>query len=66
MDWRSPVCECYYLRNQRDFVVKGIKLSLVLKRAFDISRGRLKSYKTEYDGTTVSLEGDVVDQFLSK
>ena len=64
IDWRSPVGECYYLRNQRDFVVKGIKYSLALKRAFDISRRKLKSYKTEYDGTTVSLEGDVVDQFL--
>ena len=64
IDWRSPIGECYYLRNQRDFVVKGSKISLVLKRAFDISKRKLKTYKTEYDGTTVSLEGDVVDSFL--
>ena len=64
VDWRSPLGECFYLRNQKEFVVKGNKLSLALKRAFDISERKLKSYQTEYDATNVSLDGDVVDQFL--
>lgn len=63
-DWRTPVGSCYYAPNQRRFRIEGIPYTLALKRALNISNRKLISYKTEYDGDTVSLEGDVIDPFL--
>ena len=64
VDWRAPVGECYYAQNQTTFDVKGLTYSLALRRALNIQNAELINYKTEYDGNTVSLEGDVIDPFL--
>jgi len=64
VDWRTPVGECYYAQNQTSFKIKGIEYSLALRRALNIKNARLINYTTEYDGNTVSLEGDVIDPFL--
>lgn len=64
VDWRSPVGSCYYASNQKEFNVNGINYFLALRRALNVKNGTLVSYKTEYDGETVSLEGDVIDPFL--
>lgn len=63
-DWRSPMGACYYATTQREFLVNGAKYQLALRRALDIRNATLVSYRTEYDGETVSLEGDVIDPFL--
>lgn len=64
VDWRTPLGSCYYASNQRNFHVNGIDYLLALRRALDVQNGALVSYRTEYDGETVSLEGDVIDPFL--
>jgi len=64
VDWRTPVGECYYAQNQTSFDVKGIIYSLALRRALNIQNAKLINYRTEFDGNTVSLEGDVIDPFL--
>lgn len=64
VDWRTPVGECYYAQNQTSFNIEGKAYSLALRRALNIQNSTLLSYKTEYDGNIVSLEGDVIDQFL--
>ena len=64
VDWRAPVGECFYAKNQTSFSIKGIEYSLALRRALNIQDAKLISYQTEYDGGTVSLEGDVIDPFL--
>lgn len=64
VDWRTPVGECYYAQNQTSFDVKGIMYSLALRRALNIQNAKLVNYRTEFDGNTVSLEGDVIDPFL--
>ena len=63
-DWRSPMGACYYATTQREFLVNGATYQLALRRALDIRNATLVSYRTEYDGETVSLEGDVIDPFL--
>lgn len=64
VDWRTPIGSCYYASNQKEFIVKNHKYLLALRRALDVRNAKLLSYQTEYDGETVSLEGDVIDPFL--
>jgi len=64
IDWRSQIGECYYISNQKEFRINGINYLLSLRRALDVKNKTLVSYRTEYDGTTVSLEGEVIDPFL--
>ena len=64
VDWRTPLGSCYYASNQKKFHVNGSNYLLALRRALDVKNGVLVSYRTEYDGETVSLEGDVIDTFL--
>lgn len=64
VDWRTPIGSCYYASNQKEFRVNGENYTLALKRALDIKNKTLIGYRTEYDGETVSLEGDVIDPFL--
>ena len=64
VDWRAPVGACYYAQNQTSFRIKGDTYSLSLRRALNIKSGKLIDCRTEYDGSTVSLEGDVIDPFL--
>ena len=64
VDWRTPIGSCYYASNQKEFHVNGTKYLLALRRALDVRNGVLVSYRTEYDGETISLEGDVIDPFL--
>ncbi len=64
VDWRTPVGECYYAQNQTSFDVKGIVYSLALRRALNIQNAKLINYRTEFDGNTISLEGEVIDPFL--
>lgn len=64
VDWRTPLGSCYYASNQKNFRVNGTDYLLALRRAIDVKNGVLVNYRTEYDGETVSLEGDVIDPFL--
>ena len=64
VDWRAPVGSIYYAQNQTSFDVKENKYLLLLRRALHIANGELISYKTEYDATDVSLEGELIDPFL--
>ncbi len=64
VDWRTDVGSCYYAPNQKEFRIKGISYVLALRRALNIANGKLVNYKTEYDGESVALEGDVIDPFL--
>lgn len=64
VDWRSPVGSCYYAQNQTSFTIWGGTYSLALRRALNIKSGKLIDCRTEYDGSTVTLEGDVIDPFL--
>lgn len=64
VDWRNPIGSVYYATNQKDFNIEGTNYSLALRRALEIKDAKLINYKTEYDGETVSLEGDVIDPFL--
>lgn len=64
VNWESPIADCYYATNQNEFNIKGIKYYLALRRKLEIQKGKLISYQTDYDGESVSLEGDVIDPFL--
>lgn len=64
IDWRSDLGQTYYMKNMRDFSIKGVPHSLVLRRAIEIKNKQLISYNTEYDSSDVSLKGDIVDPFL--
>ena len=64
IDWRSEIGMCYSAKNQTEFCVRGMKYLLALRRAFKIEDEKLISYKTEYDGETVSLDGEIIDPFL--
>lgn len=64
VDWRSPIGNLIHAKNQKNFKVNGIDYMLALRRSIDIRNGQLVSYHTEYDGETVSLDGDVIDPFL--
>ena len=63
-NWRSPITNCYYATNQTEFCVEGIQYLLALRRKVKIEDEKLISYKTEYDGEAVSLEGEIIDPFL--
>ena len=64
-DWRSPVGQHYYMKNQRNFEANGISYELTLRRALEIEKATLLSYNTEFDVTNkVTLKGDIVDPFL--
>lgn len=63
-DWRSPIGNLIHVKNQKKFNVNGVEYLLALRRSLDIRNGQLVSCYTEYDGETVSLDGDVVDPFL--
>ncbi len=64
IDWRADVGQFYYIKNQKTFNVKGFEYSLALRRAFVIKNAELISYNTEFDGTVVTLKGEVIDPFL--
>lgn len=64
VDWRSPIGNLIHVKNQKEFTVNGINYTLALRRSLDIRNGQLVSCHTEYDGETVSLDGDVIDPFL--
>lgn len=64
VDWRSEVGRCYYMKNQKEFLVKDTQYFLALRRELEIKKQKLISYYTEYDGEEASLEGDVIDPFL--
>ena len=64
VDWRSEVGRCYYMKNQKEFLVKDTQYYLALRRELEIKKQKLISYYTEYDGEEASLEGDVIDPFL--
>lgn len=64
LDWRSPIGNLIHVKNQKDFKVNGVVYTLALRRSLDIRNGQLVGCQTEYDGETVSLDGDVIDPFL--
>lgn len=64
VDWRTPVGSCYYASNQKQFSINETAYNLALRRSLEIKDGSLLTYRTEYDGESVSLEGDIVDPFL--
>lgn len=64
VDWRSPIGNLIHVKNQKKFNVNGVEYLLALRRSLDIRNGQLVSCYTEYDGETVSLDGDVIDPFL--
>ena len=64
LDWRSPMGETFYNKGQRSFSVKGMKYDLQLRRSVEIKAQKLEKVKTEYDAVNLSLEGEVVDDFL--
>ena len=64
LDWRSPMGNTFYKKQQSHFVVEGESYDLALRRAVDIQRAALRSVKTEFDIATLSLEGEVIDEFL--
>lgn len=63
-DWRSSVGQYFYMKSERKFHVGKTNYTLQLRRALDVKAGKLLSYQTEFDGESVSLEGDVIDPFL--
>ena len=64
VDWRSPIGNLIHVKNQKNFNVNGVEYALALRRSLDIVNGKLVSCHTEYDGESVSLDGDVIDPFL--
>lgn len=64
VDWRSPIGNLIHVKNQKEFTVNGTNYTLALRRSLDIRNGQLVSCHTEYDGETLSLDGDVIDPFL--
>lgn len=64
IDWRTPIGSCFYASNQKEFSVNGTNYLLALRRSLDVKDAVLVSYRTDYDGEIVSLEGDVIDPFL--
>lgn len=64
VDWRSPIGNLIHVKNQKNFTVNGVNYTLALRRSLNIRNGQLLSCHTEYDGETVSLDGDVIDPFL--
>ena len=64
VDWRSSIGNLIHVKNQKEFTVNGVKYMLALRRSLDIRNGQLVSCHTEYDGESVSLDGDVIDPFL--
>lgn len=63
-DWRSPIGQYFYMKSERKFRAGQMNYTLQLRRALDVKDGKLISYRTEFDGESVSLEGDVIDPFL--
>lgn len=64
VDWRSPIGNLIHVKNQKNFNVNGVEYMLALRRSLDIRNAQLVGYHTEYDGETISLDGDVIDPFL--
>ncbi len=64
VDWRSPIGGVFYNKKDVTFIVKGKQYSLLFRRAVDIQSRTLRTVKTEYDTAAVSLEGDIIDDFL--
>ncbi len=64
IDWRSPLGNCYYLKNDKEFTVNKEKYELILRRSLNIKNGKLISYKNEYSSSEFTLDGEVIDPFL--
>ena len=66
VDWRDPLGNYYYVKTEKEFTVKEYKYRLALRRSLEIQDAKLIRYNTEFDGESVSLQGDVIDPFLLK
>ncbi len=64
LDWRSPMGNTFYDKRQSHFTIKGKSYDLALRRAVDIKNATLKSVYTEFDLSNLSLEGEIIDEFL--
>jgi len=65
IDWRTPIGNCYYQKNQTIFMIQGQRFQLTLRRYLDIKKATLRSYKTEFDqSSSETLEGKVIDEYL--
>lgn len=64
VDWRSPIADIYYNKSEHHFNVKGTEYDLLLRRTVDIQNQKLRSVQTDYDSVSLSIDGEVVDEFL--
>lgn len=64
LDWRSPIGNTFYNKQEHRFNVENEEYELLLRRAVDIKNAKLISVTTEFDSANLSLEGEVIDEFL--
>ena len=62
-DWRSEVGGLMAM-NQKELDADGTHYALMLKRNLDIQDAKLIQCVTQYDGSRVTLEGELIDPFL--
>lgn len=64
IDWRAPVGSMFYNENSTHFHVEETDYDLRLRRRIDIKSGKLIKVVTQYDASNVSLDGEIIDEFL--
>lgn len=64
IDWRNPVGNIIYNKQQRVFYIDDHKYDLRLKRTVDIKHAKLIDVYTEYESSETSLQGEIIDPFL--
>jgi DNA helicase IV len=62
-DWRTPICENYYKKNQTKFTVNGYKWDLLLRRTINIRYEFYENYNNEFIYNSFEYDG-ITDPFL--
>lgn len=64
-DWRSPLADLYYLKNQLQYRHENHRFDVKLRRQFEIKKGDLIKYEDIFNsGLTDSDRIEIVDTFL--
>ncbi|MGL4345313.1 MAG: hypothetical protein ACRCTE_08955 [Cellulosilyticaceae bacterium] len=65
-DWRTPIGERYYIKNEAQFNYNEFEYELLLRRAIHIQEGEVIDYEDEYNRDQMSDIEGVLDPFLIK
>lgn len=65
-DWRSPVGQRYYMKNDIAFTHNNYRYNLLLRRSINIDNNNLKSYYDEFVIGSELADSNITDPFLQK